>query len=74
MGLSTALRNRLAAAEQELAPVSAGVPKPNLNEIRVAKKIRTRIREVGMELESALASDVPVARSILQQKLGDIVV
>jgi DNA invertase Pin-like site-specific DNA recombinase len=73
MGLSTALRNRLAAAEKELAALSDAQPQ-NRTTIPAPNKIRTRIREVGLQLEAALASDVSVARSILQQKLGDIVV
>jgi hypothetical protein len=74
MGLSTALLNRLTAAEQELAALSAGIPESSRSVVPAPNKIRKRIREVGLQLESALASDVPVARSILQQKLGDIIV
>jgi hypothetical protein len=72
VGLSPALRNRLAAAEKELVALHADAPLQIPAAIPVA--IRTRIREVSLQLESALGSDVPVARAILQKKLGDIVV
>ncbi len=72
MGLSAALRTRLAAAEAKLVALTAtGSPQPTRT-VPNADKVGARIREVAMRLESALSTDVASARKILADKLGDI--
>jgi len=72
MGLSAALRTRLAAAEVELATLTATASADTTFTLPSADKVNARIREVAMRLESALAADVATARKILADKLGDI--
>lgn len=72
MGLSNALRTRLAAAEAELATLKAQGPGTPRVATADADRVGARIRRVALNLESALASDVDTARRILADKLGDI--
>ena len=58
MGLSAALRARLAAAEAELAALAATGSAHPTSIVPSADKVGARIREVAMRLESALATDV----------------
>jgi len=71
VGLSSALRARLVAAEAEYASLTAradsrpaALPSP--------ETIGARIREVAMRLETALTQDVSAARVILAGKLGPV--
>ena len=74
MGLSAALRVRLATAETELASLAATGPAHPVFTAPSGDKVGARIRELAMRLESALSTDVDCARKILADKLGDIVV
>ena len=74
MGLSSALRDRLTAAEEELARLNAASRSSPSSELHDANAIRTRIKAMAADLRQALAADVSVARDMLSKKLGDIVV
>ena len=74
MSLSPALRDRLTAAEQELARLNAASRQSPAMSAYDSSRIRTRIKAMAAELEAALAADIPVARDVLAKKLGDIVV
>ena len=74
-GLSSALRKRLTAAEEELARLdSASRRSPSPPGLHDANAIRTRIKAMAADLKQALATDVSTARDVLSKKLGDIVV
>lgn len=72
VGLSAALRARLAAAERELAALEDGarMPAPAPN----AREVVREIRETAAQLETALAGDVERARAMLADRLGPIVI
>ena len=73
MGLSPALRARLVAAETELAGLKAAAGTgPVAPTTYSAEQIGARIRQVALRLDSALATDVDLARRILADKLGEI--
>ena len=73
MGLSPALRARLVAAETELAGLTAAAGTGPVAPVTYsAEQIGARIRQVALRLDSALATDVDVARRILADKLGEI--
>ena len=74
MSLSPALRDRLTAAEQELARLNTASRQSPSTGVDDSSEIRTRINAMAAELQAALASDIPVARDMLSKKLGDIVV
>ena len=74
MSLSPALRDRLTAAEQELARLNTASRQSPSTRVDDSSEIRTRINAMAGELQAALASDIPVARDMLSKKLGDIVV
>jgi len=74
MSLSPALRDRLTAAEQELARLNAASGQSPTTSIDDSSRIRTRVKSMAAELQTALATDIPVARDVLSKKLGDIVV
>lgn len=73
MGLSPALRNRLVAAESELATLASGkAARRTPTMVTDDEQIGAQIRSVALRLEKALASDVEVARGILAGRLGEI--
>jgi hypothetical protein len=74
MGLSSALRERLTGAEEELAPLNAASRQSRTPGVHDGNAIRTRIKAMVADLQQALAADVSVARDVLSKKLGDVVV
>ncbi|HEX8739327.1 MAG TPA: hypothetical protein VF925_04220, partial [Casimicrobiaceae bacterium] len=74
MGLSSGLRERLTAAEEELARLNAASLRSPALGLYDSSAIRTRIKVMAADLKQALAADVSVARDVLSRKLGDIVV
>jgi hypothetical protein len=74
MGLSSALRERLTGAEDELAGLNAASRQSPSSGLYDSNAIRTRIKAMAADLQQALAADVSVARDVLSKKLGDIVV
>lgn len=72
LGLSSALRTRLLDAEAEHASLTARADARPVA-LPTADAVGAKIREVAMRLESALTQNVGVARTILSDKLGPVV-
>lgn len=71
INLEADLRDRLAAAEAELAALQASARAPT--SVPDAAEIVREIRETAAQLETALAGDVAGARRLLADRLGPIV-